>query len=109
MNIYVETNFVLELALEQEECDTCAEIIRLASAGQLRLVVPAFRSRNLITRSMVKPRADRAWEKTFAPTSANSEDPDAIVRFRLRSMHWLPRSSPALNLSVRAYDEQSRS
>jgi predicted nucleic acid-binding protein len=42
MNIYVETNFVLELALEQEECDTCAEIIRLASAGQLRLVVPAF-------------------------------------------------------------------
>jgi predicted nucleic acid-binding protein len=42
MNVYVETNFVLEHALEQEECDTCAEIIRLASTGQLRLVVPAF-------------------------------------------------------------------
>ena len=42
MNVYVETNFVLEHGLEQEECDTCAEIIRLASTGQLRLVVPAF-------------------------------------------------------------------
>src|SRR6266478_4190634 len=42
MNVYVESNFVLEHALEQEECETCAEIIRLASEGQLRLVIPAF-------------------------------------------------------------------
>jgi predicted nucleic acid-binding protein len=42
MNVYVETNFVLEHGLEQEEWDTCTEIIRLAPAGRLRLVVPAF-------------------------------------------------------------------
>ncbi len=42
MNVYVESNFVLEHALEQEEFDACAEIIRLALAGELRLVIPAF-------------------------------------------------------------------
>ncbi len=42
MNVYVESNFVLEHALEQEECDSCAEIIRLASDDRLRLVIPAF-------------------------------------------------------------------
>lgn len=42
MNVYVESNFVLEHALEQEECDSCADIIRLASDGKLTLVIPAF-------------------------------------------------------------------
>jgi hypothetical protein len=42
MNVYVESNFVLEHALEQEECDSCSEIIRLASLRQLMLLIPAF-------------------------------------------------------------------
>lgn len=42
MNVYVESNFVLEHALQQEESQSCAEIIRLASRGQIRLLVPAF-------------------------------------------------------------------
>ena len=42
MNVYVESNFVLEHALEQEECETCAEIIRLAADHRLILVIPAF-------------------------------------------------------------------
>jgi len=42
VNVYVESNFVREHALEQEECDTCAELIRLASANRLKLVIPAF-------------------------------------------------------------------
>jgi hypothetical protein len=42
VNVYVETNFVLEHALEQEQCESCEELIRLASAGSIRLVVPAF-------------------------------------------------------------------
>jgi hypothetical protein len=42
MNVYVESNFVLEHALEQEDCDSCAEIIRLAAAGELTLIIPAF-------------------------------------------------------------------
>jgi predicted nucleic acid-binding protein len=42
MNVYVESNFVLEHALEQGECDSCAEIIRLAAEGKVNLVIPAF-------------------------------------------------------------------
>jgi hypothetical protein len=42
MNVYVESNFVLEHALEQEEYESCAAIVRLAARHQLKLVVPAF-------------------------------------------------------------------
>lgn len=42
MNVYAESNFVLEIALEQDECESCDEILRLASAGRLRLIIPAF-------------------------------------------------------------------
>src|SRR5271157_3172471 len=41
MKVYVESNFVLEQSLQQEECDSCAEIIDLASKGRISLVVPA--------------------------------------------------------------------
>lgn len=42
MIVYVETNFVLELALLQEEADSCEQILRLAEHGHVRLVLPAF-------------------------------------------------------------------
>lgn len=42
MNVYVESNFVLEHALQQEESQSCTEIIRIASRGKIRLFIPAF-------------------------------------------------------------------
>jgi hypothetical protein len=42
MTVYVESNFVLELALQQEECDACDAIIELTFERRLVLVVPAF-------------------------------------------------------------------
>src|SRR6266852_7690785 len=42
MTVYFESNFVLEQALQQEGCDSCAEIIGLASKGRITLAVPAF-------------------------------------------------------------------
>jgi hypothetical protein len=42
MTVYVESNFVLEVALEQEEHDVCREIVGLARQRSLTLVVPAF-------------------------------------------------------------------
>jgi len=42
MTVHVESNFVLEQSLQQEEGDSCIEIIRLASKGRIRLAVPAF-------------------------------------------------------------------
>ncbi len=42
MNIYVETNFVLELAFEQEQCVSCEQILQLCEAGQAKLIIPAY-------------------------------------------------------------------
>ena len=42
MNVYVESNFVLEQALEQEQSESCQRLIELAIAGSIRLVIPAF-------------------------------------------------------------------
>lgn len=42
MTVYVETNFVLELALGQEQADSCREILRLAESDRLVLAIPAY-------------------------------------------------------------------
>ena len=42
MNVYVESNFVLELALLQEQSESCEEILRLAEARKVTLVAPAY-------------------------------------------------------------------
>ncbi len=42
MNVYVESNFVLELALLQEQHASCEEILRLSEAGSIQLVIPAY-------------------------------------------------------------------
>jgi hypothetical protein len=42
LNVYVETNFVLELALAQEQYASCDEILALAEAGRVRLLIPAY-------------------------------------------------------------------
>ena len=42
MNVYVESNFVLEQALEQEQCESCERLIGMASAGSVQLVIPAY-------------------------------------------------------------------
>jgi predicted nucleic acid-binding protein len=39
--IYVETNFLLEIAFQQESYESCAEIVRLASSGSISLVLPS--------------------------------------------------------------------
>jgi hypothetical protein len=42
VNVYVESNFVLELALLQEQQASCTEILRLSETGKVRLVIPAY-------------------------------------------------------------------
>jgi hypothetical protein len=38
VNIYVETNFVLELTFEQEQCSSCEQILQLCEAGKAKLI-----------------------------------------------------------------------
>src|SRR5947199_5754694 len=42
MNVYVESNFVLELALVQEQSASCLEILRLGESGHIRLIIPGY-------------------------------------------------------------------
>lgn len=42
MDIYVESNFVLEVALEQEQHESCKRIIELSETGTARLIIPAY-------------------------------------------------------------------
>lgn len=42
MIVYIESNFVLELAFLQEEYESCDTIIKLAESQQIQLVIPAF-------------------------------------------------------------------
>ena len=42
MDVYVESNFVLELALLQEQHESCEKIIKLCERGRVNLILPAF-------------------------------------------------------------------
>lgn len=42
MRVYVETNFVLELALEQTGHEACARLLELAESRDMELALPAF-------------------------------------------------------------------
>ena len=42
MNVYTETSFVLELVFEQEQCESCEQLILLAESGRIRLILPAY-------------------------------------------------------------------
>ena len=42
MNIYVETNFVLELVFEQEQFKSCEEILLLSEQKLATLIIPAY-------------------------------------------------------------------
>ena len=42
MIVYVESNFVLEVAYEQEQCSSAERLLELAKLGKIQLVIPAF-------------------------------------------------------------------
>src|SRR6267378_5035323 len=42
MIVYVESNFILELAYLQEQYENCERILKLAEAGEIQLILPAF-------------------------------------------------------------------
>jgi hypothetical protein len=42
LNVYVETNFILELTFEQEQCVSCEQVLLLCETEKARLVIPAY-------------------------------------------------------------------
>jgi hypothetical protein len=42
MTVYIESNFVLEQALEREQCESCEALVKIAGARAIRILIPAF-------------------------------------------------------------------
>jgi hypothetical protein len=42
VNVFVESNFVIEVALEQREAPSCEALLQLAEEGTIRLLLPAY-------------------------------------------------------------------
>jgi predicted nucleic acid-binding protein len=42
VNVFVESNFVIEVALEQQEASSCETLLQLAAEGAIRLLLPAY-------------------------------------------------------------------
>lgn len=92
MNVYVESNFVLEQALEQEQCESCKELIWIASAGSIRLVIPVFslaephialmrrgNERSRLSAELQKHLSELGRSKTYREVSGNFSELAALL------------------------------
>lgn len=86
MIVYVETNFVLELAYLQEENARCAAILDLAVQDQIDLLIPAFcgiearmsqrqrsRSRALFREGLAQQLRELGRSQPYATLQASTE------------------------------------
>jgi hypothetical protein len=106
MNVYVESNFVLEQALEQEQCESCEQLIGLASAGSVQLVIPAFslaephgallRTKNARSRlrsELLPHLRELARSRAYREVSANFDElADLLLRSTERERAGLQRT-----------------
>lgn len=93
MNIYAESNFVLELALEQEDCEHCQYFIDVALRGDVNLVLPAYA---LLEPVETLTRRVREWEqvarnvdtelKQLRRNPALQADADALAGLALKGV-----------------------
>ena len=92
MIVYIESNFVLELALLQEEHRSCEAIVSLAESSTIDLAVPAFSlfepyevlRRRIGERTELHGRLGRemsrlARTEPYAKTAADLGDPASIL------------------------------
>ena len=106
MNVYVESNFVLEQALEQEQCESCEQLIGMASAGFVQLVIPAFslaephgallRTKNARSRlrsELLPHLRELARSRAYREVSANFDElADLLLRSTERERAGLQRT-----------------
>lgn len=58
MIVYVETNFLLELAYLQESSESCEEILRLAKSGLISLVAYSLSPQDALVLASVKSHSE---------------------------------------------------
>lgn len=87
MIVYVESNFVLELAFLQEEFEPCNTILDLSEAGALDLIIPAY--------SLVEPY------ETLVRRAKRRNELSIQISYETRE---LSRSRPYSEIAERASD-----
>lgn len=85
MRVYVETNFVLELALVQEEARSCRAILDLCTAGRAELAVPAYSLaepfESLTRRHRTRKRIRADLERELHQLSRTEDYAERLARF----------------------------
>lgn len=113
MIVYGESNFVLELALEQEECVYAESILAAAERGQVALVVPAFSidepfstvaQRSRIRRRINNTISEQAKQLERSPTHAGLVTEIRAVAGKLASLegHELMRLQTVVDRVLKA-------
>ena len=95
MIVYVETNFILELAYHQEEHQHCTSILAMAESQEITLVLPGFClgesyeswTRRLKDRQQLRERFDREMKELARSESyaALHKESQEITRILIRS------------------------
>jgi len=98
VRVYVESNFVLEIVLEQEQYQACEEILRLAESRAFELALPAF--------ALVEPYESMVRDERDGKRLAQSLRASATQLQRTASIVAdVPRLHDAGDLLVRAAQE----
>lgn len=86
MKIFVESNFVLELALRQEQHPSCDRLLGLAESRSVELLVPAYALiepyETLIRRGNERRRIQREVEAELRQLARTGHYADALKGFR---------------------------
>ena len=77
MNVYVETNFILELAFEQEQQIECELILNLCEMGKINLIIPAY--------SLAEPHEKLIRQANYRKELQRSLDKELIQLRRTKS------------------------
>ena len=101
MNVYVESNFVLELALLQEQSKSCGELLNLCRRGEISVVIHAY-SLAEPYETLVRRRKKRQQIKRDIDTELNQIARTATYADRL------PRLVELTALLVRSADEDAK-
>lgn len=78
MKVYVESNFVLEIALGQEEASLVERILSMAETGDIELAIPAF-----------------ALNEPFYTISGRAKERKQLAQLLSNQLQQLSRSSPS--------------
>ena len=109
MIVYVETNFVLELAFQQEEHASCADIVTLARENRITIHVPAFSLMEpyvaLAGRAVHRQRALNELAQPVRELGRSAPYAEAATRFRGMLNLLLTQSSREERTRIRATKE----